>query len=90
MVQSALAFLGNIATKFSVYRRMKILQEYNTELVYFSEESEPELRAATLLLFGQSFTKQAADHLEQVKVLRKIKGKVRKVFSRSPCKKEKR
>ena len=83
-----MAFLGNIATKFSVYRRMKILQEYNTELVYFSEESEPELRAATLLLFGQSFTKQAADHLEQV--LRKIKGKVRKVLSRSPYKKEKR
>lgn len=37
-VQSALAFLGNVATQFSVYRRMKILAEYNKELVSFSEE----------------------------------------------------
>ena len=62
-VQSALAFLGNAATQFS---RMKILEEYNKDLVSFSEEVEPDLRAAAPLLFGQSFTKQAADHLGQV------------------------
>ena len=61
-IQSALAFLGNAATQFSIYRRTKILEEYNKELVSFSEELEPELRAAAPLLFGPSFTKQAADH----------------------------
>ena len=57
-IQSALAFLGNAATQFSIYRRTKILEEYNKELVSFSEELEPELRAAAPLLFGPSFTKQ--------------------------------
>ena len=40
-IQSALAFLGNAATQFSIYRRTKILEEYNKELVSFSEELEP-------------------------------------------------
>ena len=85
-VQSAVAFLGNAATQFSMYRRTKILEEYNKELVSFAEELEPDLRAAAPLLFGQSFTKQAADHLAQVEALRKVKGKGKKVFSRPPCK----
>ena len=84
-IQSALAFLGNAATQFLIYRRTKILKEYNKELVSFSEELEPELRAATPLLFGPSFTKQAADHLGQVEALRKVKGKGKKVFTRPPC-----
>ena len=79
-----MAFLGNAATQFSVYRRTKILEEYNKELVSFSEELEPELRAAAPLLFGPSFTKQAADHLGQVEALRKVKGKGKKVFSSPP------
>ena len=32
-VQSALAFLGNAATQFSGYRRTKILEEYNKDLM---------------------------------------------------------
>ena len=85
-VQSALAFPGNAATQFSVYRRTNILEEYNKELVSFAEEMEPELRAAAPLLFGQSFTKQVADHLGQVEALRKVKGKDKKVLSRPPAK----
>ena len=87
-VQSALAFLGNAATQFSAYRRTKILEEYNKDLVSFSEEVEPALRAAAPLLFGQSFTEQAADHLGQVEALRKVKGKGKKVFSRPPLQKQ--
>ena len=87
-VQSALAFLGNAATQFSAYRRTKILEEYNKDLVSFSEEVEPDLQAAAPLLFGQSFTKQAADHLGQVEALRKVKGKGKKVFSRPPLQKQ--
>ena len=56
-VQSALAFLGNAATQFLAYRRTKILEEYNKDLVSFSEEVEPDLRAAAPLLFAQSFGK---------------------------------
>ena len=89
-IQSALAFLGNAATQFSIYRRTKILEEYNKELVSFSEELEPELRAAAPLLFGPSFTKQAADHLGQVESLRKVKGKGKKVFTRSPLQRQSR
>ena len=85
-VQSALAFLGNAATEFSVYRRTKILEEYNKGLASFSEEIEPDLWAAAPLLFGQSFTKQATGHLGQVEALRKVKGKGKKVFSRPPAK----
>ena len=84
-IQSALAFLGNAATQFSIYRRTKILEEYNKELVSFSEELEPELRAAAPLLFGPSFIKQAAGHLGQVEALRKVKGKGKKVFTRPPA-----
>lgn len=43
-IQSPLPFLGNAATQLSAYRRMKILKEYNIDLVSFSEEMEPELR----------------------------------------------
>ena len=85
-VQSALAFLGNAATQFSAYRRTKILEEYNKDLVSFSEEVEPDLRAAAPLLFGQSFTKQAADHLGQVEALRKVKGKGKRFFQGPPAK----
>ena len=89
-IQSALAFLGNAATQFSIYRRTKILEEYNKELVSFSEELEPELRAAAPLLFWPSFTKQAADHLSQVEALRKVKGKGKKVFTRPPLQRQSR
>ena len=41
---------------------------------------EPELRAAAPLLFGSSFTTQAADHLGQVEALRKVKGKNKRAF----------
>ena len=85
-VHSVLAFLSNTATQFSTYWRTKILEEYNKDLVSFSKEMEPELRAGPPLLFGSSFTKQAADHLGQVEALRKVKGKNKKVFSRPPCK----
>ena len=47
---------------------------------------EPDLRAAAPLLFEQSFTKQAADHLAQVEALRKVKGKGKKVFQGPPAK----
>ena len=46
---------------------LKILEEYNKDLVFFSEEIELEIQAATPLMFGQSFTKQTAGHLTRAK-----------------------
>ena len=43
------------------------------------------MRAAASLLFGPSFTQQAADYLGQVEALRKVKTKIKKVFSRPPA-----
>ena len=86
--QTTLTFLGNTATQFSAYRRTKILEEYNKDLVSFSEEVEPDLRAAAPLLFGSSFTKQASEHLSQLEALRKVKGKGKKVFSRPPLQRQ--
>ena len=85
-VQLALVLLGNASTQFSVYPCTKVLEDFNKDLISFAEEKEPELRGAAPHLFGFAFTKQAADHLEQVEALRKAKGKAKKVFSKPPCK----
>ena len=82
VVHSVLAFLDNAATQFLIYRT-KILKKYNTDLVSFSEEMEPELRAAAPLLFGPSFTKQTVDHLGQVE---KKRATIQKFFQGPPCK----
>ena len=50
------------------------------------EEKEPELRGAAPHLLGFAFTKQAADHLEQVETLRKANGKRKRFFRGPPCK----
>ena len=87
-VHSALVLLGNASTQFSVYRRTNVLEDFNKDLVSFAEEKEPELRTAAPQLFGSAFTKQADDHLEQVKTLRKAKGKGKKVFFRPPLQRQ--
>ena len=79
-VQSALVLLGNASTQFSVYHRTKVLVDFNKDLISLAEEKEPELRGAAPHLSGCAFTKQAADHLEQVETLQKAKGKTKKVF----------
>ena len=89
-VQAALVLLGNASTQFSLYRRTKILEDFNKDLISFAEEKEPELRTAASQLFGSAFTKQAAEHLEQVEMLRKTKAKGRKVFSRPPLQRQAR
>lgn len=64
-----------------MYRRTKVLEAFNKDLISFVEEKEHGLRGAAPHLFGFAFTKQAADYLEQVATLRKAKGK-RKRFIR--------
>lgn len=89
-VQSALVLLGNASTQFSLYRRTKVLEDFNKDLISFAEEKEPELRTAAPQLFGSAFTKQAVEHLEQVETLRKTKAKGKKVFSRPPLQRQAR
>ena len=77
-VQLAPVLLGNASTQFSVYRRTKVLADFSKELISFAEE--PELRGAAPQLFGSAFTKQVADHLEQVETPCKAKGKTKTDF----------
>ena len=77
-VLSALVLLGNASRQFSLYCRTKVLEDFNKDLISFAEEKEPELRTAAPQLFGSAFTKQAADHLEQME--RSAKSKRKKVF----------
>ena len=35
-VQSALVPLGNVSTQFSIYRRTKVLEEFNKDLISFT------------------------------------------------------
>ena len=83
-VHSALVLLENASTQFSVYRHTKVLEDFNKDLTSFAEEKDPELRTAAPQLLSSALTKQAADHLEQVEMLRKAKEKGKKVFSRPP------
>ena len=79
-VHSALVSLGNASAQFSVYCRTKVLEDFNKGLISFVEEKESELRTAAPQLFGSAFTKQEADHLEQVEMLRKSKAKGKSFF----------
>ena len=54
-------------------RRARILEEYNKELVSFASEKERDWAAAAPRLFGPNFLKEAADHLQTLQMVRKIK-----------------
>ena len=85
-VQSALVLQGNTSTQFSMYHHTKVLEDFSKDLISFAEEREPELRGAVPYLYGSAFTKQAADHLEQVETLQKAKRKPKRFFRGPPCK----
>ena len=63
-----------------MYHCTKVLEDFSKDLISFAEEKEPELREAVPHLYGSAFTKQAADHLEQVETLQKAKRKPKRLF----------
>ena len=86
-VKAALTFIGNASSQYTSLRRVGILEEYNKDLVSFSQESENLFSSATGTLFGPSFAEKAADHLKQLQTLRRAKGvnsKGSQGFSKAP------
>jgi len=86
-VKAALTFIGNVSSQRTSLRRVSILEEYNKDLVSFSQESEDLFSSATSTLFGPSFAEKAADNLKQLQTLRRAKGgnsKSSQGFSKAP------
>ena len=58
-VKAALTFIGNASSQCTSLRRVGILEEYNKDLVSFSQESDDLFASATSTLFGPSFAEKA-------------------------------
>ena len=73
-VKAALTFIGNASSQCTALRRTGILDEYNKDLVSFSQESGELFASATNTLFGPSFPEKAAEHIKQLQMLRQARG----------------
>ena len=87
-VKAALIFIGNASSQCTTLRRTGILEEYNKDLVSFSQESGELFASAINTLFGPSFPEKAAEHIKQLQTLRQTRGggtnKSNQVFSKAP------
>ena len=84
-VKGTLTFMGNASSHCNTERTL-ILEEYNTDLVSFGQESDM-FASATNTLFGPSFPEKAVEHLTQLKILqqaRSVGPKTSQVFSKAP------
>ena len=72
-VEMAITLLANTSNKLPLMRRARVLDEYNKELVTFAAEKERNWAAAAPRLFGPNFLKEAADHLQTLQMVRKVK-----------------
>ena len=61
-------------SQMSFLQRQKVLEEYNKDLLSFTQEREETFIKAAPQLFGSQFPKDAADHLEQVAALKRAKS----------------
>ena len=83
-IETAIILLANAANKTSVMRRTRILEEYNKELVPFATAQERDWTSAAPRLFGPTFLKDAADYLQQLQLIRKVKAKLTQNFRQAP------
>ena len=72
-VETAITLLANASNTLSLMRKARVLDEYNKELVTFAAEKERNWAAAAPRLLGPNFLKEAADHLQTVQMVRKVK-----------------
>ena len=72
--ESTIMLIENASSQMSVLQRQKIPEEYNRDLLYFTQDREVEFTKAAPQLFGAQFPKDAADHLEQVAALCRAKS----------------
>ena len=88
-VKAALTFIGNASSQCTTLHRTGILEEYNKDLVSFSQESGKLFASATNTLFEPSFPEKAAEHIKQLQTLRQARGggtnKSNQVFSKAPA-----
>ena len=87
-VKAALTFICNASSQYTALCRTEILEEYNKDLVSFSQESGKLFASATNTLVGPSFQEKAAEHLKQLLTLRQARGggtnKSNQAFSKAP------
>ena len=74
-LEAALTFLGNASTQTSNLRRVKLMEDINKELVTYTTDQEDHFNAQAPMLFGNEFMKNAIEHWEQVKALRKMQDR---------------
>ena len=67
----ALWFIGNAHSNISAERRKRVITNFNKDLRPLVEESERFSRAAPLL-FGKEFEKEAKEHIDSVRSIRKL------------------
>ena len=72
-LEADLTFLGNASTQTSNLRRLKLMEDINKDLVAYTTEQEEHFTAQAPMLFGNEFMKNATEHWEQVKALRKMR-----------------
>ena len=68
-VKAALTFIGNASSQCTTHHKTGILEEYNKDLVSFSQESGELFASATNTLFVPSFLEKAAEHIKQLQTL---------------------
>ena len=83
-LETAVTLLANASNKMSLMRMTKILEEYNKELVPFAAAKEQDWASAAPRLFGPNFLKEAADYLQQLQLIWKVKEKLAPVFQQAP------
>ena len=72
-LEAALTFLGNASTQTCNLQRLKLMEDINKDLVGYTMEQEEHFTAQAPMLFGNEFMKNATEHWEQVKSLRKMR-----------------
>ena len=72
-VETAITLIANASNKTSLMRRTRVLEEYNKELVTFASAGERDWTSAAPRLFGPNFLKEAADYLQHLQLIRKVK-----------------
>ena len=82
-LETSLAFIGNASCQTSNLRRQKIMEDINKDLISYTAEQEEHFTAQASMLFGQHFMKNATEHWDQVKALRKMREKPVSVFQKA-------
>ena len=82
-VKAAITLLGNASSQLSALRRLKVIEEYDKDLMSFCQ-SFKNYQSEAPALFGAEFREKALQHLTQVRELRKAKSSKPQSFYKAP------